>query len=251
MSPTLAASSRSARSHTNPELFGLSGRRYSAYLAVSHVDGGTDRLWLLRNQRGTHTVCEPMRPFAIALLCALLVGCAAPLASLVPSPAPTSTSALSPTMPPTPSAAASASTQAHVSPSPVAGGCGSTQVFAGPGPDADLGLADNPWAPATPPDAGIVAYFWYPSPDLLFAHGPSDRTKVLWVSHGQQATDLTIAAHPFNASSPVIRFDFPPASSPVGNYPSAIDLPGPGCWRLEITLGMAHATIDVMVAPAR
>jgi hypothetical protein len=152
--------------------------------------------------------------------------------------------------PPSASAAAVPSAQAVGSLPLVAGGCGSTQVFAGPGPDAALGLADNPWAPATPADAGIVAYFWYPPPDLLFAHGPNDRTKVLWVSHGEQAAHLTIAAHPLNASSPVIRFDFPPAFSPGGNYPSGIDLPSPGCWRLEIALGTAHATMDLMVAPA-
>jgi hypothetical protein len=125
-------------------------------------------------------------------------------------------------------------------------------VFAGPGPDAYLGLENNPWAPATPVDAGIVAYFWYPPPDLVSAHGPDGGTKVLWISHGQQAERLSMAAHPFNASSPVVQFDFPAASPPRSdNYPSTLDLPSPGCWRLELTLGTTHATIDVMVAPAR
>ncbi len=146
--------------------------------------------------------------------------------------------------------ASAASVQPSALPSPVAGG-GATQVFAGPGPDAYLGLADNPWAPATPAEAGIVAYFWYPPPDLVFAYGPNGGTKVLWISHGQQAAHLTIAAHPFSASSPVVQYDFAAASSPNGNYPSIVDLPSAGCWRLELTLGIAHATIDVMVAPAR
>jgi hypothetical protein len=114
-----------------------------------------------------------------------------------------------------------------------------------------LGLADNPWAPATPADAGIVAYFWHPPPDLLFAHEADTGTKVLWISHREQAERLIIEAHPLDASSPVVRFDFPAASSPSGNYPSGIDLPSPGCWRLELTLGTARATMDVMVAPAR
>jgi hypothetical protein len=157
-------------------------------------------------------------------------------------PSPTATAA---------SPAASASLRpalATASPSPVGGGCGSTQAFAGPGPDAALGLADNPWAPATPADAGIVAYFWYPPPDLLFAHGPNDRTKVLWIFHRGQAAHLIIAAHPLNAASPVVRFAF---GASGGGSPSSIDLPSPGCWRLELTLGTTHATIDVMVAPAR
>jgi hypothetical protein len=149
------------------------------------------------------------------------------------------------------SGATSQSPQAAQSPSPVLGGCGSTQVFAGPGPDAALGLSDNPWAPATPGEAAIVAYFWYPPPDLIFAHGPNDRTKVLWISHGEHEAHLTIAAHPLDASSPVVRFDFPPALSPTGYYPSGIDLPSPGCWSLDLTLGSTHATLDVAVAPAQ
>jgi hypothetical protein len=52
-------------------------------------------------------------------------------------------------------------------------------------------------------------------------------------------------------SSPVVRFDFGAALSPSGNYPSSIDLPSPGCWRLELTLGRVHATMDVMVALSR
>lgn len=135
--------------------------------------------------------------------------------------------------------------------SPVEGGCGDTQVFAGPGPDAALRLADNPWAPAAPADAGIVAYFWYPPPDLVFAHGPNDGTKVLWIRHGEQAQRLDIAAHPLDASLPVVHIAAPAALSPPGNYPSGIDLPSAGCWQLELTLGTAHATMDLMVAPAR
>lgn len=104
---------------------------------------------------------------------------------------------------------------------------------------------------ATPAEAGIVAYFWHPPPDLVFAHGPDDGTKVLWIGHDQQAAHLNIVAHPLNASSPVVRLAFPAAIGPAGNYPSGIDLPSPGCWHLELTLGTARATMDLLVAPAR
>ena len=133
-------------------------------------------------------------------------------------------------------------------PSPVGGGCGSTQVFSGPGPDASSGLAANPWAWATPKIAGIIAYFWYAPPDLLLAHGPSDHTKILWLSGSQQAPVITIHAHPLGASSPAVEFSFPASAS--GGYPSLIDLPSPGCWRLEVTVGTAQATMDLHVAPA-
>ena len=188
-----------------------------------------------------------MRRLVVGLLGLALTACASlpttsPTPAITPVPAATLTPATS---------FASASAIATGSPAPVAGGCGTTQVFAGPGPDAAIGLTDNPWALATPASAGIVAYFWYPPPDLIFAHGPNDGTKVLWVSHTEQAAHLTVAAHPLNASSPVVRFDFPAADSPAGNYPSGIDLPSPGCWQLDLTLGSAQATLDVVVAPAQ
>jgi hypothetical protein len=136
-------------------------------------------------------------------------------------------------------------------PVPVAGGCGNTQVFAGPGPDANLGLSDNPWAAATPADAGIVGYFWYPPPEVLFATDPTgDSPKVLWISH-VQAGQLAVTAHPLGASAPVVRFAFGAATSPTGNYPSLIALPSPGCWHFDLTIGATRATMDLMVASAR
>lgn len=164
------------------------------------------------------------------------------------------------TRPPTPTGAATtaspsaplqSSGQGAASPSPVAGGCGSTQLFAGPGPDAALGLADNPWARATPSDAGIVAYFWHPPPDVVFASSPSDHgDKVLWISHEAQSGNLVITAHPLGKTSPVARFEFPEVLSP-SNYPSGIDLPSAGCWHLDLAIGAVQATIDLLVAPAR
>ena len=179
------------------------------------------------------------RSVAAAIIATLLIG--ACQSTVLPTP---------PSVVASPSPAAVATSEASAPPEPVAGGCGATQVFAGPGPDARLGLADNAWAPASPASAGIVAYFWHAPPNIVHAHGPDGGDKVLWISHGDQTGRLSIAAHPFEASSPVVLFDFPAASSPSGNYPSGIDLPSPGCWHLDLALGSAHATIDLMVAPS-
>src|SRR3989442_579533 len=82
---------------------------------------------------------------------------------------------------------------------------------------------------ATPPDAGIVAYFWYPPPGVIFASKLSyDAPKVLWISHDERG-HLLIAAHPQGAAVPVVSLDIPPAAPP-GNYPSSIAIPGAGCW---------------------
>lgn len=87
------------------------------------------------------------------------------------------------------SSSVTASQDVSLSPSPIAGGCGATLAFAGPGPAAAIGLAENPWASATPPEAGITAYFWRHPPDLLVARtaGTSNSgatNKVLWINDG-------------------------------------------------------------------
>jgi len=112
------------------------------------------------------------------------------------------------------------------------------------------GLAHNSWAWATPPDAGIVAYFWYPPPGVIFASKLSyDAPKVLWISHDERG-HLLIAAHPQGAAVPVVSLDIPPAAAPPGNYPSSIAIPGAGCWHFDLTLGSARASMDLVVAPS-
>jgi hypothetical protein len=157
----------------------------------------------------------------------------------------------SPSVTPSASAlAASDSTLAGASATAVGGGCGDTQVFEGPGPDAAVGLEGNAWAPVSPASAGMVAYFFYAPPNLVSA-SPSTRTKVLWIFHGPaQSGALTIDAHPLGTATPTVHIDVGGVLAPGGNYPSGIDLPAPGCWRLELTIGSAHATMDLQVAPA-
>lgn len=184
----------------------------------------------------------PGRRFPIAAAVGLLI--AACSTTRLPTPTDEATTA-------SPTASRQGPGRVSASPSPVEGGCGSTQVFAGPGPDAAVGLAPNPWAQATPFDAGIVAYFWHSPPDLVFAASPTDHgDKILWISHEAQSGDLVITAHPVGATSPAVHVEFPPALSP-SNYPSGIALPSAGCWHFDLAIGPARATMDLLVAPAR
>lgn len=181
----------------------------------------------------------PLRPAALLAMVVLLAGCST-VAPVTPRP-PSSSPPVTTNPPGSPVATGY----------PVGGGCGATQFFSGQGPDSALGLAGNPWARAEPEIAGFVAYAWTTPPDLVVASGPQDPgTKILWVNTIAPRGRLAIAAHPSGAATPTITFDIPPASAPDGNYPSLIDLPTPGCWRLELTLGAAHGTIDLLVAPA-
>ena len=173
----------------------------------------------------------------LAIVAAALIGCAAPTP---------------PTAAPTPTGAATRTAAPTGSPTAVEGGCGGTQVSAGSGPDARLGVADNPWASASPASAGIVAYFWFPPPAVLFAAGPDGSgSKVLWVTHAAADGPLVVVAHPLETAAPVLRFTFPPALSPADNYPSDVAVPTPGCWRFELTVGGAQGTLDILVVPAQ
>ena len=177
-----------------------------------------------------------------------LAGCSAGPASPSPSSSDGPT-AVAPTTRSTP--AVSVGTSPAPSPDAVGGGCGTTQFFSGHGPDSALGLDGNPWARAQPASAGFVAYMWAPPPQLVVASGPDDPgTKVLWINTVVPRGPLAITAHPAGAPSPTATFHIEPASAPDGNYPSIIDLPTPGCWRLELSLSGAHGTLDVLVAPA-
>lgn len=150
---------------------------------------------------------------------------------------------------PSPTAVPSAAPLTRALPVSVAGGCGDTQVFADSGPDAELGLAGNAWAAATPASAGVVAYFFHAPPNLIEVAGPNQPTKVLWIYHGEpQPGNVTIDVHPLGASAPHINSTIGYAVANGGNYPSSIDVPSPGCWRVDLSLGATHATLDLQVA---
>jgi hypothetical protein len=181
-----------------------------------------------------------MGPRAIALLavgCLSIAGCAN---TELPTASGATTTVAPPASPSIPRETAAAQ--------PIAGGCGSTQVFAGPAPGAtDQSLHGNPWASASPPDSGITAYFWRQAPYLAAGHINPDggANKILWIAHNDSSGDLAISAHPLSAPSPVVRFDVPGG----GSYPSLVDLPSPGCWHLDLTIGPARATMDLIVGP--
>lgn len=75
--------------------------------------------------------------------------------------------------------------------------------------------------------------------------GEGRTTKVLWqlsdaVGHAAltvHGTDLTGGGE-FEQS-------FPEAVAPQGDYPSIIELPEPGCWRLSLTVGDAQGVVTV------
>jgi hypothetical protein len=136
---------------------------------------------------------------------------------------------------------------------PLEGGCEQTHVFGAPGPGAaaSLGLSQSAWAAAAPAERGLVAFFFSRSAPLLTANRhppPGQSNKILWFDALGASSDLVIAAHPAGTETPIVRFRIPPAASPTGAYPSTIDLPSGGCWRLDIDVAGQPASMSLLVA---
>lgn len=104
-----------------------------------------------------------------------------------------------------------------------------------------------PYALASGDAAG--AFFF--APRLRAGHPDNPSNKVLWiVRFRRNGHPLTITARPGVGASDVVRISRPADSSPGEIYPSYVDLPKPGCWRLSLAWGSHRAQIDVKVYPS-
>jgi hypothetical protein len=121
----------------------------------------------------------------------------------------------------------------------VAGGCGATGLYHGRPPawTAPAFSDSSPGPPAWPFALGgrgtvVALVFGYP----LRAGDPTNPSKkVLWIMRRpRHGLPLQISATPLHASAPVIRSTWSPDSSPGEIYPSSINVPTPGCWRLTL-----------------
>jgi hypothetical protein len=138
----------------------------------------------------------------------------------------------------------------HHHATPVPGGCGSTQLFRGRLPTwtapafSDTSPGPTPW-PAAISQRGTVAavVFGYP----LRAGNPAGRlNKVLWIMKlPRLGSPLRIEATPVDAAKPLIRSTFPADSSPGEIYPSYVNVPTAGCWRLTLHWAGHEDSVDL------
>ena len=83
---------------------------------------------------------------------------------------------------------------------------------------------------------------------LRAGHPTNPSNKILWiVRFPRDGNPLTIMARLGTDSSEVVRASWPADSEPGEIYPSEVDLPKPGCWRLSLAWGPHRATIDIDV----
>lgn len=119
----------------------------------------------------------------------------------------------------------------------VAGGCGDTSLQMGPLPPwaapamaGSHGL-DGPFALSAHRD--VLAYlFGHP---LRAGHPRGRQNKVLWIMRlPRRGRSLHLTARPLHASRPVVRATLPADASPGEIYPSYVNVPRAGCWRVTL-----------------
>jgi hypothetical protein len=97
---------------------------------------------------------------------------------------------------------------------------------------------------------GAAAFLF--SHPLRPARSTADTNKILWVMryprHGQPLT--VTAVQPGTGTRPV-RAQWSANAEPGEIYPSSLQVPRPGCWRLTLAWAGHRATVELLVAPAR
>jgi hypothetical protein len=139
--------------------------------------------------------------------------------------------------------------------------CDSTLVHYTRYEGAAAGLAQLPWIAASPASAGLVGHLFYYDPLNSWkqkhlpglrlysgGEGPNGRIsmKILWESRRGSARDLSVRGRRLDGSGSFSQ-QLPPASSNQRQFPSIIDVPAPGCWRLTLTTGTVKASVSALV----
>jgi len=97
--------------------------------------------------------------------------------------------------------------------------------------------------------AAAAAFFW--APTLRAGHPTNPTNKVLWiVRYPRNGQPLRILARSGASPARTVHMSFPPDSSPGQIYPSYVDLPTPGCWRLTLRWDTRVASLIIDVHPA-
>jgi hypothetical protein len=125
------------------------------------------------------------------------------------------------------------------------GGCGGTPVRDKPPPG---------WAAsANPPDLPLVTANEGNLIGSLFAgrlragHPENPSNKILWiVREPRQGASLRLTLRPVQGTAPEVALTRPADSGPGEIYPSIVDVPAPGCWRVTAEWNGNRATLDLL-----
>ncbi len=133
-------------------------------------------------------------------------------------------------------------------------GCGATKIAHGPIPAwtaPAFGASSSrtpPWPHAVSEHGNVVAVvFGYP---LRAGRPTNPANKVLWIMRlPRNGSPLRITARPLHANAPLVRIVAPADSSPGEIYPSYVNVPSAGCWRLSLRWAGHTDSIDLPYRP--
>ena len=143
-----------------------------------------------------------------------------------------------------------------------------TTVHYGPDEGAQAGLAQLPWIAASPSSTGVVGHLFYYDrsnvwkmdrlPRLRMYSGgqsPDGRVsmKILWELLGRGTSPppmLDVQAKRLDGSGSFSQ-KLPSTSSDAEQFPSIIDVPVPGCWRLTLKAGTTAGHVTILVVPGK
>jgi hypothetical protein len=99
-----------------------------------------------------------------------------------------------------------------------------------------------PWALGA---RGSAAAFLFGYP--LRAGNPQGRAnKILWIVRlPRDASPLKVRAKPLDHGGPVVTRSWPPDSEPGQIYPSYLNVPRPGCWRVTVRWAGHSDSLDL------
>ncbi len=132
----------------------------------------------------------------------------------------------------------------------VRAGCGATKIVHGAVPGwtapafSDSKSRTPPWPHAVSERGNVVAIvFGYP----LRADRPTNpANKILWIMRlPRKGSPLRIKATPLHSSAPLVKSAWPADSSPGEIYPSYVNVPTAGCWRVSLHWAGHTDSIDL------
>jgi hypothetical protein len=94
----------------------------------------------------------------------------------------------------------------------------------------------------------VMGYFWtFP---LRAGHRDNPSNKILWyVRLPRAGHSLVVPAYPRGETRPLVSYEFAANTSPGEIYPTAIDVPRPGCWTIELSWGAHKDRLDLRYLP--
>lgn len=143
--------------------------------------------------------------------------------------------------------------------------CESTLVHYRPYKGVDPGLASLSWIAASPTSSGLVAHLFYYDrlnvwrrnrlPRLRIYTGgqsPDGRIsmKILWKLRRGGAPAMLVYGKKLNSSQSFSQ-QLSPAAGSSTQFPSIIDVPTPGCWRLTVKAGKTTGRVVFLALPGK